>query len=182
MHSEFDPTFHFRSTNFGLSATFWSQPMARFSHWGREASGAFQLLQHELNRLLEEYLEPARFGGEARPPTNLDPTSWSPAVDVYETPEDMIVVVEVPGIDPATIDVAVTGNVLSLRGVKEAGDLPESLLQLRERRFGAFHRQLTLPNEVDFDTAHAEANQGVLLIRLPKRSASKPRTIPIRPS
>ena len=94
----------------------------------------------------------------------------------------MIVVVEIPGVDPAAVDLAVTGNVLSLRGVKEPGDLPEPCLQVRERRFGAFHRQITLPNEVDFDKAQAEANQGVLKIRLPKRSAAKPRTIPIRPS
>ena len=94
----------------------------------------------------------------------------------------MIVVAEIPGVDPASIDLAVTGNVLSLRGVKAAGELPEPLLQVRERRLGAFRRQLTLPHEVDFDKAQADANQGVLTIRLPKRITAKPRTIPIRPS
>jgi HSP20 family protein len=155
--------------------------MPRSSHWRREASGAYHLLQNELSRFLEEYLQP-RYGGSEPPPTNLDPTAWSPAVDVYETPEETIVVAEVPGVDPASIDLAVTGNLLSLRGVKEAEGLPEPLLQVRERRLGHFHRQLTLPNEVDFEKAQAQANQGVLTIRLPKRSAARPRTIPIRPS
>jgi HSP20 family protein len=155
--------------------------MAWTNHWRREASGPFNLLQNELNRLLEEYLQP-RFGGADPPPTNLDPTDWSPAVDVYETPDETVVVAEIPGVDPASIDLAVTGNLLTLRGVKAASDLPESLLQLRERRFGAFHRQLVLPNEVDIDKAQAEANLGVLKIRLPKRTAARPRTIPIKPS
>lgn len=115
-------------------------------------------------------------------PTDLEPSAWSPAVDIYETPEESIVVVEVPGVDPASIDLALTGDQLSLRGVKEAGSLPEPHLQVRERRFGAFHRQLTVPSDVDFEKARAEANQGVLTIRLPRRLAAKPRTIPIRPS
>ncbi len=115
-------------------------------------------------------------------PTDLDPSAWSPAVDVYDTPEEVIVVAELPGVDPATIDLAVTGNLLTLRSLKETNSFPENLLQTRERQLGAFHRQLTLSNEVDFDKAHAEANHGVLKIRLPKRSTAKPRTIPIRPS
>jgi HSP20 family protein len=156
--------------------------MARSAHWRREASGPFQVLQHEFKRFLEEYLQPGRSSGSEPPPTDLDPSEWNPAVDVYETPDEMIVVAEIPGVDPASVDLAVTGNVLSLRGVKATGDLPEPLLQVRERRFGAFYRQLMLPHEVDFEKAQAEANQGVLKIRLPKRIAAKPRTIPIRPT
>jgi HSP20 family protein len=156
--------------------------MARSAYWRREGSGPFQFLQHEFSRFLEEYLQGARSGGAAQPPTDIDPSEWNPAFDVYETPEEMIVVAEIPGVDPAAIDLAVTGNVLTLRGVKEIGDLPEPLLQVRERRFGPFYRQLMLPHEVDLEKAHADANQGVLKIRLPKKIAAKPRTIPIRPS
>jgi HSP20 family protein len=133
-----------------------------------------------LNRLLEDYLQPARYGPAEPPPTDIDPQAWNPAVDVYETNEEMLLLVEVPGVDPTSIDLAVTGNVLSVRGVKEPATLPESVPHLRERRFGAFHRQLAVP-DVDFDKAEAEATNGVLRIRIPKRSAAKPRTIPIRP-
>jgi HSP20 family protein len=155
--------------------------MSRSSQWRRDATSAFHLLQRELNRLLEEYLQPAHPGGADSPPTDLDPSAWSPPVDVYDSPEELLIVAEVPGVDPASIDLAVTGNVLTLRGIKEPRDLPEPLLQVRERHFGAFHRQIRLPNEVDFEKAEAEANQGVLRIRLPKPSAAQPRTIPIRP-
>jgi HSP20 family protein len=156
--------------------------MSRSNPWSREASSPLSMLQHELNRMFEAYLNPARSRGADAPPTDLDPTSWSPAIDVYELPDEIVVLAEIPGVDPAKLDLAVTGNVLSLRGTKEPGDLPEPLLHSRERRFGAFHRQLTLSNEVDFDRVAAEATNGILKIRLPKRSPAKPRTIPIRPS
>lgn len=90
--------------------------------------------------------------------------------------------VEVPGVDPSSINLSATGNVLSLKGVKDAGDLPEPMIQVRERVFGGFHRQITLPNEVDFDKVEASINQGVLTIRLPKQAAARTRTIPVRPA
>jgi HSP20 family protein len=155
--------------------------MPRSSHWHRDPNSPFHLLQHELGRLLEQYLPTSRFGGPEAPPTDIDPAAWTPPVDVYETPEELLIVAELPGVDPASIDLAVTGNVLTLRGVKAPGDLPEPLLQVRERPFGAFHRQITLPNEVDFEKAEADAHHGVLKVRLPKRTAAKARTIPIRP-
>jgi HSP20 family protein len=155
--------------------------MTRSSQWHRESSGPFHVLQNELNRLLEEYLQGGRTRGKDAPPTDLDPTAWNPSIDVYDTPEEIVVVAEIPGVNPAAVDLAVTGNVLTLRGVKETTDLPEPGIVLRERRLGGFNRQLTLPNEVDFDKAHAGVNHGVLTVRLPKRSAAKPRTIPIRP-
>ncbi len=92
----------------------------------------------------------------------------------------MIVTAEIPGVDQSTLDLAVTGNILSIQGTKTPGDLPEPMLRLREREFGYFRREITLPSEVEFDTANASVNQGVLIVRLPKRIASQPRTIPIR--
>jgi HSP20 family protein len=133
-----------------------------------------------LNRLLEEYLQGGRTRGKDSPPTDLDPTAWNPLIDVYDTPEEIVVVAEIPGVNPAAVDLAVTGNVLTLRGVKATTDLPEPAVVLRERRVGSFNRQLTLPDEVDFDKAQADVNHGVLRVRLPKRGAAKPRTIPIR--
>jgi HSP20 family protein len=156
--------------------------MARSSHWRREGFVPFHLLQSELLRLLEDYFQPEGRGGSQPPPTDLEPTGWTPYVDVYETPEETVVVAEMPGVDPAKIELSVTGNVLILRGVKDPTGLPESLLQLRERRFGTFLRQVALSSEVDFDAAQAEARNGVLTIRLPKRRAAKSRTIPIKPS
>jgi HSP20 family protein len=155
--------------------------MSRSRQWPRDTATPFQLLQHELNRLLDQYVGPARYAGPESRPTDLEPAAWNPPVDLYETPDEFLVLVEIPGVEPSSIDLTTTGNVLNLKGVKDVGDLPEPLLQSRERVFGAFHRQVTPPNEVDFDKAEAAINHGVLKIRLPKRMAAKPRTIPVRP-
>lgn len=155
--------------------------MPRPSHWPRESGTPFHLLQRELHRLLDQYVGPVRFGdGESRP-TDMEPSSWYPPVDVYETAAEFLVSVEVPGVEPSSIDVAAAGNVLTLKGVKEAPTPPEPQIHVRERNFGAFHRQITLPNEVDLDKAEATIEQGVLKIRLAKRSAGQTRTIPVRP-
>jgi HSP20 family protein len=156
--------------------------MSRARQWPHDTATPFRLLQHELTRLLDHYFGPVRYAAPESRPTDLEEAAWSPLIDLYETPDEFLVLAEIPGVDPASIDLTATGNVLSLKGVKEVGDLPEPLLQSRERTFGAFHRQVTLPNEVDFDKAEAAINNGVLRIRLPKRTAAKPRTIPVRPA
>lgn len=156
--------------------------MFRTSQWPRDTSTPFHILQQELQRLLDHYMSPGRFGaGSESQPMDLDSSAWSPPVDVYETPEDVRVVVEVPGVDPSSLDIATTGNTLSIKGVKVAADLPESMVQERERLFGHFHRQLTLTTEVDSDRAEASIHQGVLEIRLPKQTSARTRTIPVRP-
>ena len=154
--------------------------MARLGPWRRELTTPLFALQSELNRLFDEYVSPTRFAPGQSRPMDLEPASWSPAVDLVETADAYLVVADVPGVDPSTIDLSVTGNVLTVRGVKpdeHAGDAPGAL---RERAFGPFHRQIVLSGAVDFDAAQADARNGVLKIKLPKREAAKPRTIPVQ--
>ncbi|MFO0907130.1 MAG: Hsp20/alpha crystallin family protein [Isosphaeraceae bacterium] len=155
--------------------------MARFGPWRREFAIPLTALQSELNRLFDEYCAPARFNKSQTPPDDLEPSTWTPPIDLVETPDAFILSAEVPGVDPATIDLSVTGNVLTLRGTKPAGE-NEPLGGLRERTFGPFHRQVVLNGEVDFDAVQAEARNGVLQIRVPKRIAARPRTIPVQTS
>src|SRR3954447_21443978 len=100
-------------------------PMSRSSQWKREFSVPLHALQNELNRLFEGYWNAARVGPAQPPPTDLETAAWTPAIDIIETPQEILVLVELPGVDPASIDLSVTGNVLSLRGEKPMGDLPE---------------------------------------------------------
>ncbi|MBY0396342.1 MAG: Hsp20/alpha crystallin family protein, partial [Thermoleophilia bacterium] len=83
------------------------------------------------------------------------------------------------GVDPSDIDLSVTGTVLTIRGLKPA-DENEPPALLRERHYGPFHREVSLPGAFDFEATHADVRHGVLTIRLPKREAARPRTIPVQ--
>lgn len=155
--------------------------MARFSPWRRELAAPLQSLQTELNRLFDEYWNPARFSAAGQtPPMDLEPAAWSPDIDLVEGPDAFILTAEVPGVEPASIDLSVTGNVLTLRGLKPADEESTATGLLRERRFGPFHRQVALSGEVNFEAVQAEAKNGVLRIRLPKQETARPRTIPVK--
>lgn len=150
--------------------------MSRTGPWGRDFPGPLQALQTELGKLIDEYWAPGRFGA---PHTDIDGGGWAPPVDVIETAEGYVVTVEVPGVSPETIDLSVTGRALAIRGAKPADEArPQTLVS--ERRYGPFHREVVLPGDFDFESAQAEARLGVLFIRLPKREASRPRTIPVQ--
>jgi HSP20 family protein len=105
------------------------------------------------------------------------------ALDVRETPEQFVITASVPGVPPADIDISVLGDTLRIRGHrKEEIEEPSegSRWILRERRFGAFERTVSLPSMVDAEGAAADFKEGVLTITLPKADFAKPRSIPVR--
>ena len=128
-------------------------------------------LRGEIDRLFDSFLrEPLAgldwpFGSQA---------GWSPAVDVAEDDEEVTVRAEIPGMDPKDLDVTISGNHLVLAGEKkESAEKKGKGFYHSERRFGAFHRSLPLPEAVDPDNVEAEYANGVLVIRL-KKSPSAP--------
>lgn len=170
--------------------------MIRPGIWRRELTVPLQSIQAELNRLFDEYWRPPGMapdgptgpdaGGPGAAATD-DAVAWTPAIDLWDAPGELTVVVDLPGVDPATIDLSLAGNLLSIRGdkpgqaTKAAGSGPGAARnRVRERATGTFHRQVTLVEEVDFDRVEAQSRDGVLTVRLPKRTASQPRTIPIQ--
>ena len=156
--------------------------MIRPGTWRRELTVPLQSLQSELNRLFEEYWQPLAAGPAASSPTDLATSVWTPAIDLAETPAELVLVVDLPGVDPSTIDLSLTDKVLSIRGEKLAAEVPNGHNRVRERPAGSFHRQVTLTENVDFDRVQAEAKDGVLTVRLPKQETARPRTIPIQPA
>jgi len=154
--------------------------MARLIPLRRDWTTTLNGLQSELNRLFEEYVNP-HLSPTGSSPTDLETAAWTPAVDLVETPEEIILFADLPGVDPSRIDLSVTGTVLNLRGEKPGSDVPNGHAAVQERLVGTFHRQVALSSEVNFDAAQAEAHNGVLKVRLPKQEAAKPRTIPIQP-
>lgn len=130
-------------------------------------------LREEMNQLLN------RFWTGAAEPFGL--ADWSPAVDVSETDDAIVVHAETPGIDPKDLEIAVTGDLLTIRGEKkdETEDSGRNYHRV-ERRYGSFTRSLALPASVDTDKVEARAKDGVLEIRLPKKEESKPKRLEIK--
>jgi HSP20 family protein len=104
-----------------------------------------------------------------------------PAVDMFQTEDDVVVKLAVPGMKPEDVQISVTGDTLSIKGeVKEETDTKEKAYHMREQRWGAFERTLTLPTAVRSEKAQAEFENGILTVTLPKAEEVKPKTITVK--
>jgi len=106
--------------------------------------------------------------------------NWLPPVDILEKDGNLILRVEVPGIDEKDIDLKLEGNVLTLKGEKKLeNDRDRSEYHRLESYFGAFGRSFTLPESADRDQIKAEFKNGILTITVPQRPEVRPRDIPV---
>jgi HSP20 family protein len=104
-----------------------------------------------------------------------------PALDVYQTDNEIVVKAGLPGVKADDVQISVANGVLSIRGeVKEEMVERKGTYHLRERRYGSFARSISLPTDVDADKAHAEFDDGVLTLTLPKSEQVKPKTITVK--
>jgi HSP20 family protein len=124
----------------------------------------------------------ATYGRKSAPQEKDDSSgAWQPAVDVFEDQDGLQLYVELPGIDLKDIDVRVEGNTLTLRGERKLDrEQDRNGYRLIERVHGSFFRTFALPETVDAEHVSAEAKDGVLKIRLPKKAESKPRQIKVQ--
>lgn len=94
-----------------------------------------------------------------------------PSADLRETDRDYQLCVELPGLKPQDVEIAVERDLLNLRGHKaEESDEAQGAWRVRERRFGRFERAFALPRDVDREAIEAEYRDGLLKITLPKRA------------
>jgi HSP20 family protein len=114
-------------------------------------------------------------------PLNMSAVSAMPAIDLYQTDDEIVVKAALPGIKPDEVQISVTGDVLTLRGeFKRQEQQKEATWHIREQRSGIFERSVMLPTEVQTDKSKADFENGILTITLPKAEAVKPRTISIK--
>lgn len=131
-------------------------------------------LREAMNRLFEESF--------VRPTSLFAPFAESTlAVDMYETPDEVVVKASVPGVKPEDIDISITGDILTIKGeAKQEEKVEKKDYIYQERRYGSFARTLSLPTSVNADKAEATFEHGVLTLRLPKVEEVKPKTIKVR--
>jgi HSP20 family protein len=134
------------------------------------------LLQNQMNRLFDNALQP--WPGDSNGTTH-----WTPATDIYETENELVVTLDLPGVDPKMVDIRVENSVLTIRGERhfEETQNKDSFHRV-ERSYGAFARSFTLSSSVDADKIRANYKAGVLNITLPKAEAVKPKRIQIASS
>ena len=126
--------------------------------------------QDEFNRLFRR----AGISGDRLP-------GAGPAFNVWTDEHNVFVEVDLPGIDPAKLDVSVMeGNRLTIQGERPIVEVPNTSWHRQERGHGMFYRELTLPTLVDVDKIDAKYEQGVLRLTLPKHDAAKPRKIAVK--
>jgi len=131
-------------------------------------------LRERMNRLFEDM---AASRGEDR---DISTSSWAPAVDIYETENEVVLTAEIPGIEEKDIEIKVEDNTLTLKGERKfEKETKEENYHRIERAYGSFFRSFTLPTYVDQDRVEAEHENGVLKIHMPKRAELKPRKVKI---
>jgi HSP20 family protein len=130
-------------------------------------------LQDQVNRLFEDTVIQRRTG-------QADLASWAPAADIYETENDLVAKVDLPGVQETDIDIRVENNTLAIRGERQfEKEVSEDSYLRVERAFGTFTRSFSLPNIVKVENIRASLQNGVLTLRMPKREEAKPKQIKI---
>jgi len=104
-----------------------------------------------------------------------------PAVNVWVSSDDAIVTTEIPGVDPAAVDISVVGKSVTIRGTRQPEELKEGVsFHRRERWNGQFTKTLEMPFTVDSSKVEAKSARGILQIFLPRAEADKPRKISVK--
>ena len=135
------------------------------------------VLQDRMNRLFEDATQRRTQAGTGPSGDEFERADWTPASDIYETESGYLIAMDLPGIDREALEIDVDENRLVVKGTRE---VTESRQHRTERPRGKFLRTFSVPASVDQANIGAEYKDGVLQIRLPKRSEQKPKRIDIK--
>ena len=131
-------------------------------------------LREKMNRLFEDAVT---HRGEER---ELISSAWAPAVDIYEDENQLVLSAEVPGLEEKDVEIKIEDSTLIIQGERKMQkETKEENYHRIERAYGSFYRSFSLPNYIDQEKIHAENENGVLKITMPKKAELKPRKVKI---
>ncbi|HEX4164839.1 MAG TPA: Hsp20/alpha crystallin family protein [Bryobacteraceae bacterium] len=109
---------------------------------------------------------------------------WTPAVDIAETENDLVVKADIPDVDPKDVSIQLENGTLTLKGERkfEEQSTDQKGFHRIERSYGSFVRAFSLPNTVDGEKVKADYKNGVLTVTLPKKEVAKPKKINVEVS
>ncbi len=144
--------------------------LIRWNPWNELAA-----LRDRMNRVFDDSL----FRSDRRD----DPLamgSWSPAVDMFEKDDKVVIKAELPGLDKKDVSLDLQNGVLTLKGErKHENEVKEENFYRREMSYGKFVRSFSLPVDVDADQIKAEFQNGLLTVEVPKPEEHKPKQIKV---
>ena len=140
----------------------------------RDNSGMLSDFQSQMNQLFDSFM--------GQNPTAPIERAWAPLCDVWETPDEMVISVEMPGFTEKDIRLSVTGDQVLIQGERrwEGSEPQKATFHRRERWYGKVERAFSLPIPVESSKVVASYRDGVLTVRLPKAEGIKPREIKIQ--
>ena len=120
------------------------------------------------------------FGAGDNDQSTVETSQWAPRVDIREEDKRFMILVDVPGVDPSTIEVSMDKSILTIKGERKVDSEETSgKLTRQERVYGTFHRRFSLPESADAENISAHGRFGVLEIAIPKKPETTPRRIAI---
>ena len=135
-------------------------------------------LRQEIGKLLEGFM---REPFEGIPWPFRAQGKWSPPVEIVDSDDAILIRLELPGVDPAGVDVTVNEGRLVIVGDKPQPERPGAGEVCRcEMRYGAFRRSIPLPDEIDIEGIDASCRHGVLSLRVPKQRAAAAQKVHVK--
>jgi HSP20 family protein len=144
----------------------WTTGLGRFAG-GFDPWSQLGPMENEMNRMLSRYAYPT--------------SSEFPAFNVWGTNDQVIVTSEIPGIDPNSIDISVSGTTLTVRGLRDPEQAEKGAsYHRRERWYGKFSKTIELPFTIEAEKVEARFSKGILYITLPRSETEKPRKVKVK--
>lgn len=106
-------------------------------------------------------------------------SGWSPALDLYQNSDNVVAVVEVPGMRKEDIDISLHDGMLTIAGERQSSSGNGENAERTERLTGKFRRSITLPTRVDAGKVSATYKDGILTVTLPKAEEAKPKKVEV---
>lgn len=147
--------------------------IVRYHRHGPRHAHAFQ---NEMKQTFDRFFGTDADGDDSAVVT----AQWTPRVDVKEEAGRFVIYADLPGIDPADIEVQMDKGILSIKGERKSDATGETERFSRiERRYGSFHRRFALPDSADAEGVSAHGRNGVLEVVIPKKPETTPRRIQV---
>ena len=144
----------------------WTTGLGRFAG-GLDPWSQLGRMENEMNHMLSRYAYPT--------------SSEFPAFNVWGTNDQVIVTSEIPGIDPNSIDISVSGTTLTVRGLRDPEQAEKGAsYHRRERWYGKFSKTIELPFTTEAEKVEARFSKGILYITLPRSETEKPRKVRVK--